>query len=217
MVQFSQLIKRNLPVILGLAVVIFIGGGAFFFLNTSGGGNQEEDRTAVVSEEHKEAADGTAVIETDYGRIVIKFFPEIAPGHVENFIKLAKAGYYDGTTFHRVIPGFMIQGGDPNTKDDDRSNDGMGGPGYSIEAEFSAQPHRRGIVSMARSPAGPNTAGSQFFIVVETSSFLDGSYTIFGEVIEGMDVVDQIVNVERDGNDNPLERIVMKKVVVSGL
>ena len=155
-----------------------------------------------------------AVIETNFGTIVIQLFPDVAPGHVENFVKLAQDGFYDGTTFHRVIPGFMIQGGDPNSKDDDRSNDGQGGPGYTIKAEFSDKPHKRGILSMARAQ-DPNSAGSQFFIVVADSNFLDGQYTVFGEVIEGMEVADKIVNVEKDGNDNPREKVTMKVTIRS--
>ncbi len=160
-------------------------------------------------------ADDTATIETTMGSIKIRFFPAKAPGHVENFKKLAKAGFYDGTTFHRVIPGFMIQGGDPNSKDSDRANDGMGGPGYTIKAEFNDTRHKRGIVSMARSQ-DPDSAGSQFFICVADADFLDGQYTAFGQVTEGMDVVDKIVSARRDGADNPLEKIVMRKVTVSG-
>ena len=155
-----------------------------------------------------------AVIETNFGTIVIQLFPDVAPGHVENFVKLAQDGFYDGTTFHRVIPGFMIQGGDPNSKDDDRSNDGQGGPGYTINAEFSDKPHKRGILSMARAQ-DPNSAGSQFFIVVADSNFLDGQYTVFGEVIEGMEVADKIVNVEKDGNDNPREKVTMTVTIRS--
>ena len=155
-----------------------------------------------------------AVIETNFGTIVIQLFPDVAPGHVENFVKLAQDGFYDGTTFHRVIPGFMIQGGAPNSKDADRSNDGQGGPGYTINAEFSDKPHKRGILSMARAQ-DPNSAGSQFFIVVADSNFLDGQYTVFGEVIEGMEVADKIVNVEKDGNDNPREKVTMKVTIRS--
>ena len=157
-----------------------------------------------------------AVIETDFGNIVIEFFPDKAPGHVENFIKLATDGFYDGTIFHRVIPGFMIQGGDPNTKSDDRSNHGQGGPGYSINAEFNDISHVRGIVSMARSN-DPNSAGSQFFIVVSDSKFLDNQYTVFGRVVEGMDVADKIVNVPRDNFDNPNDRVVIKRISIQDL
>ena len=164
--------------------------------------------TAVVS------AQEIAVIETKFGKIEIQFFEDKAPGHVKNFKDLAKKGFYDGTIFHRVIPGFMIQGGDPNTKSDDRSNHGMGGPGYSIKAEFNDTPHKRGILSMARSQ-DPNSAGSQFYIVVKDSAFLDGKYTAFGKVLSGMTVADQIVNAPRDRKDNPNERIEMKVKVIN--
>ncbi len=158
-------------------------------------------------------AEEIGVIETTKGTIKIKFFPAVAPKHVENFKKLAGAGFYNGTTFHRVIPGFMIQGGDPNSKDDDRSNDGTGGPGWSVDAEFNDISHKRGIVSMARS-RDPNSAGSQFFICVAPAPFLDGQYTVWGEVIEGMDVVDMIVSEKRDRKDNPLKKQVMIKVYI---
>jgi len=164
--------------------------------------------TAVVS------AQEIAVIETKFGKIEMELFADKAPGHVKNFKDLAKKGFYDGTIFHRVIPGFMIQGGDPNTKSDDRSAHGMGGPGYSINAEFNDTLHKRGILSMARSQ-DPNSAGSQFFIVVKKSSFLDGKYTAFGKVLSGMAVADQIVNAPRDKRDNPDERIEMKVKVVN--
>ena len=164
--------------------------------------------TAVVS------AQEIAVIETKFGKIEMEFFADKAPGHVKNFKDLAKKGFYDGTIFHRVIPGFMIQGGDPNTKSDDRATHGMGGPGYSIQAEFNDTPHQRGILSMARSQ-DPNSAGSQFFIVVKDAAFLDGQYTAFGKVLSGMAVADQIVNAPRDKRDNPDERIEMKVKVVN--
>ena len=150
-----------------------------------------------------------AVIKTPHGEIVIQFFPDLAPKHVESFKNLAREGFYDGTAFHRVIPGFMIQGGDPNSKDaDNRMAHGTGGPGYQIPAEFSDRTHARGIVSAARSQ-DPNSAGSQFFICVADSAFLDGNYTVFGEVISGMDVADKIVAEERDPRDNPFNRMEM--------
>lgn len=161
----------------------------------------------------KETLKKEAVIETKFGNIVLEFLPKIAPKTVENFQKLAKSGFYDKTTFHRVIPGFMIQGGDPNTKKDDRSSHGMGGPGYQIAAEFSAEKHVRGIVSMARS-SDPNSAGSQFFIMVSPATHLDGQYTAFARVKEGMEAVDKIVAAPRDRNDNPLEKVEMKKVTL---
>ena len=164
-------------------------------------------------EEIKKMAETRAIIETKFGNIELKFFPEVAPNHVNNFIELAKKGFYDGTTFHRVIPGFMIQGGDPNTRDADKSRHGMGGPGHQIKAEFSEKPHKRGILSMARA-ANPDSAGSQFFICVKDSPFLDRQYTVFGEAVSGMDVVDKIVSQPRDPRDNPNERIEMKVKII---
>ena len=152
-------------------------------------------------------------IETNHGNISFELLPELAPETVRNFEKLAKDGFYDGTLFHRVIPGFMIQGGDQNTKTDNKGSWGMGGPGYNIKAEFSARSHLRGIVSMARSQ-DPNSAGSQFFIVTSDSAFLDREYTVFGQVKEGMDVADKIVNEQRDGNDCPLKKVEMIKVTL---
>lgn len=152
-----------------------------------------------------------AVIQTTLGDIELELQNDIAPGHVKNFKDLAEKGFYDGTTFHRVIPGFMIQGGDPNTKSDDRSTHGMGGPGYTIKAEFSSTPHTRGVLSMARSQ-DPDSAGSQFFVVVKDSSFLDNQYTAFGRVTKGMEVVDKIVSVPRDSKDNPDEKVEIKSV-----
>jgi peptidyl-prolyl cis-trans isomerase B (cyclophilin B) len=154
-----------------------------------------------------------AVIETTMGNIELEFLEDVAPGHVKNFKDLANKGYYDGTIFHRVIPGFMIQGGDSNSKSEDRSSHGTGGPGYTIKAEFNDTPHDRGILSMARSQ-DPDSAGSQFYIVVKNSHFLDGQYTAFGRVIKGMDVVDKIVDVPRDSKDNPNERIELKSVKI---
>jgi peptidyl-prolyl cis-trans isomerase B (cyclophilin B) len=162
-----------------------------------------------TKEEIKKMADTRATITTKFGNIELKFFPEVAPNHVNNFIELAQKGFYDGTTFHRVIPGFMIQGGDPNSKNPDKSTHGMGGPGYAVKAEFNEKPHKRGTLSMARA-ASPDSAGSQFFICVADAPFLDRQYTVFGEVVSGMDVVDKIVNQPRDMRDNPNDRIEMK-------
>jgi peptidyl-prolyl cis-trans isomerase B (cyclophilin B) len=153
-----------------------------------------------------------AILKTKFGDIHIKLYPDVAPRHVGNFIKLAKSGFYDGTIFHRVIPGFMIQGGDPNTRNSLRKDTyGQGGPKDEkgnpvlLKAEFNDTPHRRGIVSMARANE-PDTAGSQFFIVVEPSHFLDGKYTAFGEVTKGLGVADKIVM--------PNERIEMTVTIV---
>ena len=183
-------------------VVLFIG---LFIQNVSA----EIREKTFTKGEIKKMAETRAVIETKFGNIELKFFPDVAPNHVNNFIELAKKGFYDGTTFHRVIPGFMIQGGDPNSKSPDKSTHGMGGPGYSLKAEFNAMPHKRGTLSMARS-ASPDSAGSQFFICVAAAPFLDRQYTVFGEVVSGMDVVDKIVSQPRDSKDNPNERIEIK-------
>src|SRR5213592_4331540 len=175
--------------------------------------------TPVFGAEDKKSAEGEkmephAIIKTKFGEMEIKFFPEVAPKHVENFIKLAKSGFYNGTIFHRVIPGFMIQGGDPNTKDLAKKEAyGQGGPGHNVTAEFNETPHKRGIVSMARAQ-DPDSAGSQFFIVVEDSRFLDRKYTAFGEVVKGMGVADKIVSEPRDNRDNPNERIEMQVQIV---
>ena len=132
-----------------------------------------------------------AVIETNKGVIKFEFFTNDAPKTVENFVKLAKEGFYDGTKWHRVVPGFVIQGGDPNSKGDDPSNDGQGGPGYTIEAEFNDNPHLEGTVAMARSQ-DPDSAGSQFYICLDAQPSLNGQYTVFGQVTEGLDVVHKI-------------------------
>jgi peptidyl-prolyl cis-trans isomerase B (cyclophilin B) len=156
-----------------------------------------------------------AVIETKFGEIEIELLPDEAPGHVKNFLDLARKGFYDGTTFHRVIPGFMVQGGCPNTKGagGSKASHGTGGPGYTIKAEFNDTSHKRGVVSMARAQ-DPNSAGSQFFICVADSTFLDRQYSAFGRVVRGMEAADRIVSAPRDGRDNPNERIEMKVRVV---
>ena len=154
-------------------------------------------------------------IETNHGNISFNLLPELAPEHVRNFVKLASDGFYDGTLFHRVIPGFMIQGGDPNTKDPNRKSEwGMGGPGYTINAEFNSRSHLRGIVSMARS-TDPNSAGSQFFIMHANNTGLDHQYSVFGEVTEGMDTVDKIAALPRDGECPSGEGAKMIKVSIS--
>ena len=156
-----------------------------------------------------------ALIETNFGNIEFSLLPELAPETVRNFVKLAESEFYNGSLFHRVIPGFMIQGGDPNTKKPElRAQWGTGGPGYTVNAEFSSRSHLRGIVSMARS-TDPNSAGSQFFIVTTDSTFLDREYTVFGEVTQGMDVADKIVNLPRDKGDCPQEDAKMLKVTIS--
>lgn len=202
----KQSSRKTKFVVLGI-LIFFVLSGVVIFMNPFGSSsNQQASPTASAPSE-------VAIIETNMGTIVFKFHPEAAPKTVENFKKLADEKFYDGTKFHRVIPDFMIQGGDPNSRDADRSKHGTGGPGYTIDAEFNSIKHKRGIVSMARA-RDINSAGSQFFIVVKDSSFLDGQYTAFGEVIQGMDVADKIVNVQRDGNDNPIEPVVMQRVYI---
>jgi cyclophilin family peptidyl-prolyl cis-trans isomerase len=158
--------------------------------------------TAPTAEEKAKYADARAVIFTRFGRIVLKFFPEVAPLHVKNFIELAEMGFYNGLTFHRVIPGYVIQGGDP-------AGNGTGGPGYTIPAEFNEMKHVRGTLSMARAKE-PNSAGSQFIIMAGAAPRLDGAYSIFGEVVDGLDVVDKIVGVPRDAKDRPLDPVSMQ-------
>lgn len=133
-----------------------------------------------------------AVIKTSAGEMVAEFWPDVAPKTVENYKKLAREGFYNGTAFHRIIKGFMIQGGDPNTKDVTKENQyGQGGPGYTIPAEFNARKHVRGVLSMART-ADPNSAGSQFFVMLGPAPHLDGKYTGFGKIIKGEDVLEKI-------------------------
>jgi len=153
------------------------------------------------------------------GVILLELYPELAPETVDNFIELARAGFYDGTTFHRVLPGFMIQGGDPNSRDRDPGNDGDGGPGYTVPDEFSPAPHRRGTVSMANT-GRPNSGGSQFFIVQGDARHLDGQHTVFGRVAAGIEVADAIAATETDlhgrwGKPNrPLEDIVIERIEI---
>ena len=186
------------------------------FLTIVGCGTKKENKESVMDKE-------IAVISTKFGDIKLEFFDEIAPKHVESFKLHAQNGYYDGTIFHRVIPGFMIQGGDPLSKSEDKSRHGTGGNAakyfgigdensestWDLPAEFSDTPHERGILSMARSQ-NPDSGGSQFFICVADARFLDNQYTVFGKVVSGMDVVDSIVNAPRDARDNPDDRIEMK-------
>lgn len=150
----------------------------------------------------------SATIETPFGRMTVKFFTDKAPNHAANFKRLAKAGYYNGTTFHRIIPDFVIQGGDILSRDGNKGNDGTGGPGYSVDAEFNDIHHRMGILSMARAQ-NPNSAGSQFFVCAGDVPHLDGQYTVFGEVVEGLEVIEKIVQQKRDNRDNPLTPIPM--------
>ncbi|MEO6110892.1 MAG: peptidylprolyl isomerase [Nitrospiraceae bacterium] len=196
------MIVKMVAVTLVLGGSLLLGMGALFAADKS-------------PAEKADAAKGPkAIIKTKFGDMDIVFFPEKAPKHVENFIALAKSGFYNGTIFHRVIPGFMIQGGDPNTKDLNKPETyGQGGPSQRLKAEFNDIPHRRGILSMARTN-DPNSAGSQFFIVVKDSNFLDGQYTVFGEVVKGMEVADKIVSLPKNSRDLPTERTEMTIAVV---
>jgi peptidyl-prolyl cis-trans isomerase B (cyclophilin B) len=175
-----------------------------------GAATQTQTAPAAAEEE-------VGVITTDVGQIVLRFFPDTAPGHVENFKALARSRFYDGTTFHRVVPGFVIQGGDPNSKDENPANDGLGDGPRRLKAEFSNLPHKRGALSMARSQH-PDSASCQFFIVLEENArtrALDGKYTIFGEVVEGLDTVDRIVAASQPidmGAQRPARPVIMRKV-----
>jgi len=172
--------------------------------------------SSAAAEENKPMSqyeNKVAEIHTSAGEIDIRFFPDVAPNHVKNFIDLAEKGFYNGSKFHRVIPGFMIQGGDPNTISGSPSTWGTGGSGKNVAAEFNSVSHKRGIVSMARSN-DPNSASSQFFIVTSDSTFLDKQYTVFGQVTKGMDVADKIVGAPRDASDRPNNPTTIDKIVI---
>jgi len=172
----------------------------------------QENQKQKAETRKVETTNEVAVIHTTKGDMVIEFWQDVAPNTVENFKKLARSGFYDGTAFHRIIKGFMIQGGDPLTKDKTKEDlYGTGGPGYQIKAEFNNRKHQRGVISMARA-AHPDSAGSQFFICHGDAPFLDGKYTAFGKLIKGDDVLDKIANTpvgpSRTGeNSKPLERV----------
>jgi len=179
---------------------------------------------AAVAEENKETSpmnpsSEVAVIKTNEGEMVIEFWSDAAPKTVENFKKLARSGFYDGTTFHRIVKGFMIQGGDPNSKDPAKENSfGQGGPGYKIKAEFNNHSHERGVISMARGP-DPDSAGSQFFICLAPVARLDGQYTTFGKLIKGDDVLEKIGDtpVTRNSmgeNSKPTKRVIIESVKI---
>ncbi len=158
----------------------------------------------------------TGIITTKFGDIKLEFYPEHAPKTVDNFKELAKQGFYDGLIFHRIVPKFVIQGGDPNTRNlSNRGTWGTGGPGWNVKAEFNKNKHSRGALSMARSQ-DPDSAGSQFFIVLKDSSFLDGQYTVFGKVASGMEIVDKIEALSTDSADAPVdpEEAKMTKVTI---
>src|SRR4051794_28660826 len=173
---------------------------------------KEEKKDAAAMNQTKEVA----VIKTSEGEMVAEFWPDVAPKTVENFKKLAKSGFYDGTAFHRVIKGFMIQGGDPLTKDESKADRwGTGDPGYKIKAEFNDKHHSRGVLSMARSQ-DPNSAGSQFFIVHGDAGFLDKQYTAFGKLIKGDDVLEKIATtpVNKSQGARPIPRVPVESVKI---
>jgi cyclophilin family peptidyl-prolyl cis-trans isomerase len=170
---------------------------------------------AVDQVEKAKKSDEIVIIETDFGEIQFGLFRDAAPLNVDNIVKLVNKDFYNGTTFHRVVPDFVIQGGDPLTKDDNPYNDGTGGPGYYIKDEYAKDlKHLEGTVALAK--AADNRNGSQFYICLKTLSFLDGKYTIVGQVIEGMDIAQKIAKVKRDKNDRPIENVTMKKVYMKG-
>lgn len=171
----------------------------------------KEEATANLDKPVNEVA----IIKTTEGEMVLEFWPEVAPNHVDNFKKLAKKGFYDGTCFHRVIKGFMIQGGDPNTKDDSRQSEwGTGGPGYRINQEFNDRKHVRGVLSMARSQ-DPNSAGSQFFICHGDPTFLDRQYTAFGRLIKGDEVLEAIATTPTGPQDRPIKRMGVISITIA--
>lgn len=179
---------------------------AFLFIVTSGSMVQAKDLTAPDAE--------VAVLDTSLGMIVLEFFPNAAPNHVANFKQLARSGFYNGTQFHRVIPGFMIQGGDPNSRDTNFADDGTGNSGRTLKAEFSNIPHKRGILSMARGGHSVDSASCQFFIMHQDYPSLDNQYSVFGRVSSGLDTVDKIVNVKKNSRDHPLTPVIIKKVTI---
>lgn len=198
------------------AALIGLLGGAYYYNNQSTGsvGDQtgQPANTINVSQDNsqKDTMDNSKnpqlTIKTNFGDIVVELFEKDAPKTVENFTKLSNSGFYDTVKFHRVIPGFMIQGGDPNSKDDDWSNDGTGGPGYKFADELNpaTESYQRGYVrgTLAMANAGPNTNGSQFFIMHQDYP-LPNAYTIFGRVLSGLEAVDKIANLPKNGNDHP--------------
>jgi len=174
----------------------------------------EETKTNAPAPAAATLTNEVAVITTSEGTMVLEFYPDLAPNHVANFKKLARSGFYDGTCFHRVIPGFMIQGGDPNTKNESAKNSwGQGGPGYSVKAEFNSKHHARGILSMART-SDPDSAGSQFFICHADAGNLDHQYTVFGNLIKGFDVLDKIAATPTEGPDRPVKRVNIESIKI---
>jgi peptidyl-prolyl cis-trans isomerase B (cyclophilin B) len=181
---------------------------------TNEGLKKEEVKPASREENKKVNTNEVAVIKTTVGEMVVEFWPDVAPKTVENFKKLAKQGFYDGTAFHRVIKGFMVQGGDPLTKEASKEAAwGTGGPGYTVKAEFNDRSHKRGVLSMARSQ-DPDSAGSQFFICHGDPAFLDRNYTTFGKLIKGDDVLEKIATTATHPPDRPNTRMGIESIKV---
>jgi len=194
--KFAKIKKNKILMGVILVVIAIIAVASVYVYIVSNASDVDENNT------NDAGGNPIAVFDTSEGIIKIELFEDKVPVTAGNFKDLANDGFYDGTKFHRISPGFMIQGGDPNSKDDDPSDDGTGGPGYTIDDEFHDElKNLRGMISMANS--GPNTGGSQFFILVGDASWLDGAHAVFGQVIEGMDVVDNIANMDHDGRFDP--------------
>jgi len=188
-------------------LVLLISVFAIILISGCGGTAKDNGADKDGTEAELQGSETVVILKTNQGDITVRFFAETSPEHAKNFIEHSKSGLYTGTLFHRVIPGFMIQGGDPNSKDDDPSNDGMGGysylgEGHMLDAEFNDIPHTRGILSMARS-RDVNSAGSQFFVMHAEYPSLNGQYTVFGEVIDGIEVVDFIATTPKNNRDRP--------------
>lgn len=175
------------------------------------GCSMSKNETQEITKDDLVKVYSQAILKTNFGDIKVKFYGADSPITVNNFMSLAEKGFYNDTKFHRVIKDFMIQGGDPNSKDDDWSNDGIGGPGYSFQDEFNSHGLVRGSLAMANS--GPDTNGSQFFIVTAAATpWLDGKHTNFGEIVSGMEVVDKIEQAEVNENDHPIKDVVIKSI-----
>jgi len=208
----------GIKIFFSLLIIAVIIGLVFLIMALTKGEEENEQQELPVNNQQTEsnqAKNMTATISTNFGEVKLEFFEEDAPNTVANFIKLANDGFYNGTKFHRVIKGFMIQGGDPLTKDETQSeNWGTGGPGHTFKDEIHANNKNTvGTISMANS--GPNTNGSQFFINVANSNFLDEKHTVFGRVIEGMDVVEQIENTPTGNQDRPVESVIVESITVT--
>lgn len=206
-VKRRRLALRNLLRCFCLLLVASLAGTAPHAQETA------EKKAAPAEKKQEQPSETVAILHTSMGDITLGFYPDTAPNHVENFLELSRSKFYDGTLFHRVIKGFMIQGGDPLSKDDNPANDGTGNGPRSLKAEFSSRLHTRGVLSMARG-GHPDSASCQFFIVHQDAHSLDGKYTVFGYVIEGMDVVDKIATTPVDGQ-KPREKMVVRSVEVT--